>query len=71
MHCRAEEKIQVKLSIKVPKCLNWLFVDKAAVRALETRASISGEAKTSKRWGNELASIEMMTTYEIKPLKPK
>lgn len=54
----------MKLLIQVPKCLNWLFVDKADEHNFQ-RAALTGEAKTSKRWGNKLASIELVTTYSV------
>jgi hypothetical protein len=53
----------MKLSIRVPQFLNWLFVKRDT--ELEARAIAFGRAKKSKRWGNEMASIEMVTSCTV------
>lgn len=56
----------MKISITVPKCLNWLMAKMFPVvdEDAAARAMLTGKAMSTTRYGNHLASIEVQAVYE-------
>lgn len=56
----------MKISLRIPKCLNWLvaklfpFPDD---EAMADRAKLTGSANWSKQYGNQMASFEVKASY--------
>ncbi len=52
----------MKISIRVPSCLTHFDE-----RGMTDRANLTGQAKQSFRYGNRLASIEVVATVDVQP----